>query len=90
MKWILAISGTAALCAMGCDRADLPVENARKIALANVAGEIRSEELAREHGRLIYEFRVKPTDEPTGKIVKEIEIDADTGEVIHIEDEPLE
>ena len=90
MKRILAISGAAAFCAWGCDRAELPIETARQVALANVAGELRSEELAREHGRLIYEFRIRPDGEPTGKIVKEVEIDADTGEVIEVEDEPLE
>ena len=90
MRRTLAISGAALFCAIGCDRADLPIEEARQVALATVAGELRSEELAREHGRLIYEFRIKPDGEPTGRIVKEVEIDADTGEVIHIEDEPIE
>ena len=50
MKGVIAISGTALFCAIGCDRAELPIETARQGALANVAGELRSEELAREHG----------------------------------------
>jgi len=91
MKHILAISGAAALCATGCfERAKVPVETARKTALASVAGEVWKENLDREHGRLIYEFRIKPTGEPSGKIVKEVEIDANTGEVIDVEDEPIQ
>jgi uncharacterized membrane protein YkoI len=90
MKRIIAISGAAALWATACDRAEVPIETARQTALASVAGEVTKENLDREHGRLIYEFRIKPADEPTGKIVKEVEIDANTGEVIDVEDEPLE
>jgi uncharacterized membrane protein YkoI len=90
MRRIIAISGAAALCATGCfDQAKVPIETARQTALASVAGEVRSEELDREHGRLIYEFRIKPAGERSGKIVKEVEIDADTGEVIEVEIEPL-
>jgi uncharacterized membrane protein YkoI len=88
MMRIIAISGAAALCATGCfEQAKVPIEVARQTALDSVAGEVRSEELAREHGRLIYEFRIKPAGEQR-KIVKEVEIDADTGAVIEIEDEP--
>ena len=91
MRRIIAISGAAALCATGCfDRAKVPIETARQTALASVAGEVWKENMDREHGRLIYEFRIKPAGEPTGKIVKEVEIDANTGEVIDVESEPLE
>ena len=90
MKRIIAISGAAAICVAGCEQAKVPVQTARKTALASVAGEVRSENMDREHGRLIYEFRIKPEGERTGKIVKEVEIDANTGEVIDVEDEPLE
>ena len=91
MKRMIAISGVAALCATGCfDRAKVPIETARRTALASVAGDVHSEELDREHGRLLYEFRIKPAGEPTGKIVKEVEVDADTGEIIEVEDEPIE
>ena len=90
MKRIIAISGAAALCATGCERPKVPVETARETALASVAGDVWKENTDREHGRLIYEFRIKPTGEPTGKIVKEVEIDANTGEVLDVEDEPLE
>jgi uncharacterized membrane protein YkoI len=88
MRQVIAISGIAALCATGCfERPKLPVETARRIALASVAGEVRSEEVDREHGRLIYEFRIHPEEEPSGKFVKEVEIDANTGEVIDVETE---
>jgi len=88
VKRFIALS---ALCAAGCvDRAEVSLETARRIALASVAGEVTRAELAREHGRLIWEFRVAPAGGPTERIVKEIEIDADTGEVIDVEDEPIE
>ena len=88
MRRLVALS---ALCAAGCvDRAEVSLEAAQRIALANVAGEVRRAELAREHGRLIWEFRVAPVGEPAGTLVKEIEIDADTGEVIDVEDEPFQ
>ena len=91
MKHILAISGAAALCATGCiEQAKVPMETARRTALASVSGEVWKSNLDREHGRLIYEFRIKPAGEPSGKIVKEVEIDAATGKVIDVEDEPIE
>ena len=88
VKRLIALS---VLCAAGCvDRAEVSLDTARGIALARVAGDVRRAELAREHGRLIWEFRVAPAGGSTERIVKEIEIDADTGEVLDVEDEPIE
>jgi uncharacterized membrane protein YkoI len=89
MKSLIVRWGVGALYAMGCQQPDVPIEMARQTALASVAGEVHSEYLDWEHGRVIYEFRIKPNDEPSGKVVKEVEVDANTGEVIQIEDEPL-
>ena len=67
-------------------RAKIPMEEARAKALALVPGNIVSEELEHERGRWIYSFEIKPTGEKR-KIVKEVNIDADTGELVSIETE---
>jgi len=87
MKHVLVIWFVEALCAAGCYPTKVPIETARQIALASVAGEVTRENRNREHGRVIYEFRIKPAGEQR-QIVKEVEIDANTGEVIDVEDEP--
>jgi uncharacterized membrane protein YkoI len=89
MKSLIVQWGVAALYAIGCEQAKVPIETARQTALASVAGDVRKENLDREHGRLIWEFRIAPTGEQR-KIVKEVEIDANTGEVLDVDDEPLE
>ncbi len=67
-------------------QAALAVERAREIALAEVPGVIRSEELEKEHGRWIYSFIIKPTGVKK-KIVKEVNVDADSGEIVDVETE---
>ena len=54
------------------------------MALTRVPGEVRSEELEREHGRWIYSFVIKPKGE-TQPTVRELNIDADTGEFVNEE-----
>jgi uncharacterized membrane protein YkoI len=60
------------------------LETARAQALARVPGEVRSEELEREHGRWIYSFVIKPLGE-TQPTVRELNFDADTGEFVNEE-----
>ena len=67
-------------------RAALPIEKAREIALAKVPGVIRAEELEKEHGRWIYSFVIKPTGVKK-KIVKEVNVDADSGDIVDVETE---
>lgn len=59
-------------------------EISRAQALTRVPGEIRSEELEREHGRLIFSFVIKPKGE-TQPTVRELNFDADTGEFVNEE-----
>ena len=62
------------------------MEQARATALRNVPGKIVHEELEHEKGRWIYSIEVRPAGE-TGKHVKEVNLDANTGEVVEIADE---
>jgi uncharacterized membrane protein YkoI len=66
--------------------AKIKLEDARTTALSKVPGTIKHEELEREHRVWIYSFEIKPEGE-TGKKFKEVNINADTGDVISIEDE---
>lgn len=67
-------------------QAALAIERAREIALGKVPGVIRTEELEKEDGRWIYSFIIKPTGVKK-KIVKEVNVDADSGEIVDVETE---
>jgi uncharacterized membrane protein YkoI len=62
--------------------AQLSLEQAQSIALAQVPGTVRESKLDCEDGRTIYEFDVQPQD---GGRQMEIEIDATTGAIIKVE-----
>lgn len=64
--------------------AKLSMAKARAIALAKIPGTVRSQELEHEHGRWIYSFEIKPTGE-VRRIVREVNLDADTGAVVSLE-----
>ena len=57
--------------------AKITMEQAQKTALAKEPGKIKSKELEREKGRLIYSFDIKTADG-----IHEVNIDAMTGEVV--------
>jgi hypothetical protein len=57
--------------------AKITIEEAQKTALAKEPGKIKSKELEREKGRLIYSFDIKTADG-----IHEVNIDAMTGEVV--------
>lgn len=64
----------------------ITMEQARATALQKVPGKIVHEELEHEKGRWIYSMEVRPAGE-TGKHVKEVNLDANSGEVVEISDE---
>jgi uncharacterized membrane protein YkoI len=66
--------------------AKLSLEDARQRALAAVHGSIRHEELEKEHGRWTYSFEILPEGGKKGHL-KEVNIDANTDEIVAIEDE---
>ncbi len=64
-----------------------PIADARAKALAQVpGGTLVAEELEFEAKRWIYSFEIKPKGE-TGKRIKEVNIDADTGELVSVDTE---
>ncbi len=59
----------------------LSIDVARAKALQLVAGTVSAEELEHEGGRWIYSSEIRPTGEKRA-IVKEVNIDADTGALV--------
>jgi hypothetical protein len=57
--------------------AKITMEQAQKAALAKEAGKIKSKELEKEKGRLIYSFDIKMADG-----IHEVNVDAMTGEIV--------
>lgn len=62
------------------------LETARAAALERVPGTVIEGELEREKGRWVYEFEIKPKGE-TGKRVKEVTVDPESGSVLAVNDE---
>ncbi len=84
----LAISLSFVVAASGKEshHAKLSMDQARAIALREVPGKIVHEELEHEKGRWIYSIEVRPTGE-TGRRVKEVNLDADSGKVVEVASE---
>jgi hypothetical protein len=67
------------------EEAKISLTQARATALAKVpGGRVKSSELEREHGKLIYSFDIRPA---TGTGIEEVQVDAITGEVVSVEHE---
>jgi hypothetical protein len=65
--------------------AKISMKDARVTALAKVpGGRIKSSELEREKGKLIYSFDIRPAK---GTGIDEVQIDAVTGEVVSVQHE---
>jgi uncharacterized membrane protein YkoI len=65
--------------------ARIGMTRARATALAKVpGGRIKSSELEREKGKLIYSFDIRPA---RGTGIEEVQVDAITGEVVSVEHE---
>lgn len=84
MKFINQLSTFIVVLALGAFCAATPKQNpqlsmkhAKKIALARQPGHIKSAELEKEHGRLIYSFDIE-----RNKKVHEVNVDANTGKVV--------
>ena len=57
--------------------AKITMEQAQKTALAKEAGKLKSKEIEREKGKLIYSFDIKMADG-----IHEVNVDAMTGEIV--------
>ncbi|MGH7280525.1 MAG: PepSY domain-containing protein [Polyangiaceae bacterium] len=64
-------------------RAKVSEGDARSLALRTVPGVVVAHELEHENGRWIYSFEIKPNGE-TRPLVKEVNIDADTGRIVEV------
>ena len=53
------------------------MEQARATAVAKAPGDVKSSELEREHGKLVYSFDIKTTSG-----IREIQVDADSGVIV--------
>jgi uncharacterized membrane protein YkoI len=84
---LTALGGTVGWVAEGTAAADtapkVSIVEARAIALRAVPGKIRKEELETEKGRQIYSFDINSG----AKVDKEVNIDANTGAVVSVDDE---
>ncbi len=83
IRWFaIGFSLTIALAASAkLPTSKIAMDKARQIALAKVPGTVVHDELEKEKGRWIYSIEVRPTGE-TGKRIKEVNIDASTGEIV--------
>jgi uncharacterized membrane protein YkoI len=64
----------------------ITVEDARARALRAAPGVVLTEELEREHGRMIYSFEIRATGATAAEIT-EVNVDAGDGRVVSIEHE---
>jgi len=64
-------------------RVKISAEQARKTALARISGTIVEEELEKEKGRIVYSIEIRDKD----KKVFDVEVDAETGEIVNVEEE---
>jgi hypothetical protein len=90
-----ALLTAGSLCAAGTVKSDIPadlarqakvsLETARATALAKVPnGTVKSEELEKEHGKLIYSFDIQV---PGKSGIEEVNVDAIDGKVLGVEHE---
>jgi uncharacterized membrane protein YkoI len=78
----LCVSATSAFAAPKVSQAE-----ARKIALAKVPGTIVHEKLKHKKDHDFYFIQIKPKNAPAkSQMVKKVEIDADTGQVVKVKD----
>lgn len=64
-------------------QASISMKQARQTALNTAAGNIESEELEKEHGKLVYSFDIRNSK----GTISEVQIDAKTGAVVSNEEE---
>lgn len=67
------------------EQAEITEEEAKKTALDRVSGEVVETELEKENKKIVYEFEIK-----TDSGLKEVVVDAMTGEILEVEDEENE
>ena len=77
---VAALGAGTASAARTPTHAKISMKRARATALAKVpGGKVRSEELEREHGKLIYSFDIKAPGKPG---IEEVQVDAIHGRIV--------
>lgn len=73
------------------DHAKVAIAEARKVALARVPGTIVHEKTkTKKHGKVVYYIKIRPRDAAAGSdVVKKVEVDGATGQIIKIKDSKL-
>lgn len=74
---LLVLVFSAATIAYAAPKPKLTKNDAQAVALAQAPGTVKSGELEKEHGRWIYSFDIQ-----TVKAMHEVNVDANTGEVV--------
>lgn len=88
MKTIAALIAAAALtltaqAATTPPKPKITMDQARAIALKKAPGKVTSEELEKEHGKLIYSFDIATS----AKVITEVNVDAMTGKILAVQQE---
>ena len=89
MRIVFVIVVAVSICALSANATDaqsstkIGMKKAKEIASQQVAGKIKSSELEKENGKLIYSFDIKSSK----GTITEVNIDAYTGAVLAVEEE---
>ena len=75
---LLLITSTLVVSGQQIDKpAKITMKQARAIATSKVPGKVKSSELEKEHGKLVYSFDIE-----TAKGIREIQVDAYSGAIV--------
>ena len=92
MKFVFVIIAAVGICVLSATATDaqsakkIGMKKAKAIASQQVAGKIKSSELEKENGKLVYSFDIKNSK----GTITEVNIDAYTGAVLAVEEETAE
>lgn len=80
---LIAVVSTAAVAFARNEKPRIARERARQIALAKAPGTIESEELEKEHGKLVWSFDIRTSPQD----ITEVLVNAKDGSIVAIEHE---
>jgi uncharacterized membrane protein YkoI len=83
----IAVAAVAAVsfAATTTEKPKITMEKARAIALQKAPGKVKSEELEKEHGKLIYSFDIATSPKSTS--ITEVNVDALNGKIVAVQHE---
>jgi uncharacterized membrane protein YkoI len=83
VTFVTLVSFAAVLSA--AEKPKITMEQARAIALKKAPGKVKTEELEKEHGKLIYSFDI--ATETKSKSITEVNVDALNGKIVAVQHE---